>query len=165
MLKRCSLHRSAFMCLNVNLFDFEINCDWILQLRCFNICMTKSKNLLLLWKEPHPWNENFNWWVNTSNPETPRRSKSTLNWCPTLQCVTLVLTCTGAPVGQVRRDSDGPDLVYAHALQTFLHTRQQSTLSDQAHFGLSSLMAVGKTLKQSSKERKSKSGAQRNSKR
>lgn len=51
-------------------------------------------------------------------------------------------TCSGASIGQVRRDGDGSALVHTHALHTFIDASEQPTLTEQGHFCLPSLMAV-----------------------
>lgn len=51
-------------------------------------------------------------------------------------------TCTGASIGQVRRDSDCSALIHAHALQTFINASDEPALAEQAHLCVSSLMAV-----------------------
>lgn len=54
-----------------------------------------------------------------------------------------VLTCTGAAVGQVRRDSDAPALVHTHVLQTLVDAGDEAPLPQQAHLSCSSLVASG----------------------
>lgn len=54
-----------------------------------------------------------------------------------------LLTCTGAAVGQVRRDSDDPALVHAHVSQTLVDPGDEAPLPQQAHLGRSSLVASG----------------------
>lgn len=54
-------------------------------------------------------------------------------------------TCTGASVGQVRRDSDCSALIDTHALQTFVNSSDEATLTYQADFRGSSLVAVKET--------------------
>lgn len=51
-------------------------------------------------------------------------------------------TCTGASIGQVGRDGDSPALIHTHALQTFINASDEPALPEQAHLGVSSLMAV-----------------------
>lgn len=58
------------------------------------------------------------------------------------ETILLLVTCAGASVAQVRGDSDGPALVHAHALQTFIDAFQQATLAELGHFSVPSLMAA-----------------------
>ena len=55
-----------------------------------------------------------------------------------------LLTCTGASIGQVRRDCDSSALVHTHALQALIDASDEPTLPEQAHLGFSSLMAAKK---------------------
>lgn len=59
--------------------------------------------------------------------------------------MTSALTCTGVSIGQLWRDGDFPALIHTHALQTFVHPRNEPTLPDQADFSCSFLMAVKET--------------------
>lgn len=51
-------------------------------------------------------------------------------------------TCPSAPIGQVRRDGDCPALTHAHPPQALLDAGEEATLTQQAHLGVSSLVAV-----------------------
>lgn len=68
------------------------------------------------------------------------------------------LTCTGASIGQVRRDGDCPALVHTHALQTFVNAGDESTLTQQTDLCGSSLMAVKKHKRMSKTKRMSEVG-------
>lgn len=60
---------------------------------------------------------------------------------------TFSFTCTGASIGQVRRDGDCPALIHTHALQAFINASDESALPEQAHLGVSFLMAVKENQK------------------
>lgn len=45
----------------------------------------------------------------------------------------------------MRRDGDRPALIHTHALQTFIDASDEPALPDQAHLGVSSLVAAEET--------------------
>ena len=86
--------------------------------------------------------------------EQPGLSKSALKTCYTTQTyhlcrtnlfMTFSSTCTGASVGQVRRDGDTSALIDTHALQTFFNSSDEPALPYQADRRCSSLVAVKET--------------------
>lgn len=88
-----------------------------------------------------------------SHPAPTRKCAATSDLPPEQFCVGhYPFTCTGASIGQVRRDSDGPALIHAHALQTFVDACDEATLTQHANFGGSSLVAAKTTFPKTKEE-------------